>query len=630
MTRGLVRVPERGTKGVKPQDWRLLQQEAGFWALVDSGYVSVSQSSPGAIEIVGGPYVGRASFERLDLELTEKIPGALEALLAFGDDEVRLRRGDAPSQTAGEFGKELISEFLEEAKEYASAGLDFRYAERKQVGTLAAGRLNVRRTMSLRASGRSHLLAFDQRVITQDTPVNRAVLAGLREVERVKDVFELEREHVVTARALAAYFADARTQSVMFGERARLAEDARSAAESPQNRRWAGILKLSAALLESEAFGLGPKWDKSVPRSWFINLERLFERGVREAFERSAETVGCSVTPGRRMGRTLFEKPDNAFRVDPDVVVSRDASAVAVADVKYKGEAAGIEKLVASSHGDIYQVLAHAAALESPVASLVFAGDRFEERMLRHSATGADVLVATIDPRALDKDVSKVLESLLRRNDQLRRKSQERAESERAAESEREVAGKQIAATESLIHRVSKISSSQLDMIESLLRGLMPNVWQELGQDERFMLRTAVYFGLHASDEGIDFSGPILGLFSVCERILRERIFRPISIRDRTFRRVTFGEAAVMLSREKGGDSRARKVQAWLAERPTIDARSLRGCAGDMKKMNSLRIAAAHTDLLKPEQWTSAFERIVPEPDGLLPRLATCCASGGV
>jgi|SRR6188474_1824171 len=167
-------------------------------------------------------------------------------------------------------------------------------------------------------------------------------------------------------------------------------------------------------------------------------------------------------------------------------------------------------------------------------------------------------------------------------------------------------------------------------MIDSLLRGLMPNVWQELGQDERFMLRTAVYFGLHASDEGIDFSGPILGLFSVCERILRERIFRPISIQDRTFRRVTFGEAAVMLSRETGGDSRARRVRSWLAERPKIDARSLRGCAGDMKKMNSLRIAAAHTDLLKPEQWTSAFERIVPEPDGLLPRLAACCASAGV
>jgi hypothetical protein len=327
------------------------------------------------------------------------------------------------------------------------------------------------------------------------------------------------------------------------------------------------------------------------------------------------------------MGRTLFQKPDNAFRVDPDVVVTHSATAMAVADVKYKGEAAGIGKVAASSHADIYQVLAHAAALESPIASLVFPGDRFEEHLLQHSATGADVLLATIDPRTLEEDVEKVLDSLLRRGDQLRRQSQERAESERAAESEREVAGKQTAAVESLIHRVSKISSSQLEMIDSLLGSLMPNAWREIGQDERFMLRTAVYFGLHASDEGIDYSGPILGLFSVCERVLREKIFRPVSVRDRTFRRVTFGEAAVMLSKERGGDSRARRVQSWLSERPAVDALGLRACAGDMKKMNALRVAAAHTDLLKPEQWTLAFERIVPESDGLLPRLMACFAS---
>ena len=629
MTRGLVCVPERGTKAIKPEDWRLLQREPGFWSLVDSGFVSLSQPSPGRIEIVGGPYVGRASFKHLDLELAEKIPGALAALLTFGSDEVRLRQGKAPSQTSGQFGKELISEFLDEAKNYASEGLDFRYIERERVGTLITGRLNMRRTMSLRASGRTHLLAFDQRVITHETPVNRAVLAGLREVERVKEIFELDGEHVVTARALAAYFADARTRAVMFGERSGLAQEARAASASPENRRWASLLKLSAALLENEAFELGAKWQRFVPRSWFINLERIFERRVREAFERSVVGSGCSVRGGRTMGRTLFQKPDNAFRVDPDVVVTRDATAMAVADVKYKGEAAGIEKIVASSHADIYQVLAHAAALGSPIASLVFPGDRFEERLLQHSATGADVLLATIDPRTLEKDVAKVLDSLLTRGNELRRQNQERMQSERAAGSEREVAGRQTAAVESLIHRVSKISSSQLEMIDSLLRGLIPSAWREIGRDERFMLRTAVYFGLHASDEGIDYSGPILGLFSVCERILRENIFRPISIRDRTFRRVTFGEAAVMLSKDKGGDIRARKVRTWLSEMPTIDAPGLRACAGDMKKMNSLRVAAAHTDLLKPEQWTAAFEQIVPEPDGLLSRLAACFASEG-
>ena len=626
MSRPLVQVPERGAAMIPLSHWRLLEPDPAFWTVVEAGLVSVSQPTRDRVELTGAGSVGRATLDEVDLEIAEKVPGALGALVAAEEDDVRVMEGEAPSSSPGAFGRSLISAFLSEARAYASTGLDFRYATNARIGTLIAGRLDTRRTMSLRAAGRSHLVGFHRSSITQDTEINRAVLAGLREVERVTHVLDLPASDVAAARSLAAYFSDARGPEVLFAQRSELAKAARNAAASVETNRLIPLLRLAAALLESEAFHLGADRSRVVPRAWFINLAPLFERAVRAAFSEVAASMGYTVRSGRHFERTLFREPTNVFRVDPDIVLVRDAAVEGVLDVKYK--ARGTEDSVGGSHSDVYQLVAHAAAFDAPVACLVFPGDEFSFKALRDAATGADVLLVTADPRDLHRDVSRALDAMRLHGDKARARADERRRTDDAAQGERDVAERQKAAERTLARRVSKVAASQLEVIDAVIRGLMPEAWDAIGPEPQAMLRTAVYFGLHASDEGIDYSGPVLGVFSVCERVLRDHLFQPMAQRDRSFRRVTFGEAAALIAQENGGDRRGRAVRRWLADSSQIDAGNLRECAREMQRMNATRIAAAHSEFVAPEQWTKVFERVLPAPDGLLPQLVKSFQGG--
>jgi len=53
-----------------------------------------------------------------------------------------------------------VKAFLAAVQDYTGRGRDWQYDERDDTGSTIAGRLNIRRTIDLRARGQRHLAAF--------------------------------------------------------------------------------------------------------------------------------------------------------------------------------------------------------------------------------------------------------------------------------------------------------------------------------------------------------------------------------------------------------------------------------------------------------------------------------------
>jgi hypothetical protein len=157
---------------------------------------------------------------------------------------------------------------------------------------------------------------------------------------------------------------------------------------------------------------------------------------------------------------------------------------------------------------------------------------------------------------------------------------------------------------------------------ENNLRRLLAALWNSLGDDIQKMLITAEYFGDQVP-AGFDHSGPVLGLFAACERLIRDRLFGPSrEVLGDEYRRVTFGEAAYTLRRIphwRGG--KIETLRRWAARQPGADIEALGRCGKAMLAVNKWRIAAAHAVLVDKGTWDKTHTVMLDRQPGLLVRL---------
>jgi hypothetical protein len=163
-----------------------------------------------------------------------------------------------------------------------------------------------------------------------------------------------------------------------------------------------------------------------------------------------------------------------------------------------------------------------------------------------------------------------------------------------------------------------------LTATENHLRRSLPGTWDLLGDEIQRMLVTAEYFG-DQIPEGYDHSGPVLGVFAACERLITDRIFVPLQ-RDHPaeFHRVTLGQAAYYLkaTSKSRGDLAVRLVRAFIAQDNQLDGPKLAKCGGVLLGINKWRQAAAHSRLVDKTTWDAAHRAIIGEGSGLLHRIA--------
>jgi len=115
----------------------------------------------------------------------------------------------------------------------------------------------------------------------------------------------------------------------------------------------------------------------------------------------------------------------------------------------------------------------------------------------------------------------------------------------------------------------------------------------------------------------------VLGLFAACERLTRDRLFRPShEILGDEYRRVTFGEAADTLRRlPRWRDGKIETLRRWAARQPGIDIEAPGRCGKAMLAVNKWRIAAAHAVLVDKETWDKTHTIVLERQHGLLVQL---------
>ena len=207
MTEHRVSVSERGQTDVANDAWALLSREESFRRLLEGGILSATLTPGGRTRLQGACYVGWARCGDVAIEIQEKVPGALRALLSHATNSAfRVEHAGSPASDLGALAVLLIQQFLSAVTKYVSESREFVYERRRRVGSLAGGRIDIARSVQLRARGLGHLLAFEKDVVSFNTRLNRVVLAALMEVERLVETIGVPAGDVARSRGLALLF----------------------------------------------------------------------------------------------------------------------------------------------------------------------------------------------------------------------------------------------------------------------------------------------------------------------------------------------------------------------------------------------------------------------------------------
>jgi 5-methylcytosine-specific restriction endonuclease McrBC regulatory subunit McrC len=398
-------IPERGrSSDLTPDIWSKLEASADFWRLRDHHRIKVLQRGPNKVQLEGYSYVGQAQIGDVLLELTEKIGGALQSLLKFATHDIfRVDNAYAPMSEMGELAALLFTQFLSAVRRYVSEGRDFRYSVQSGVGSLFGGRVNIPKTISLRARGLRHLAAFDTNTIERNTPKNQVILAALRESENLSTLIGLNQSDVAAARGLSLLFDDCLGQEVVFGARESMARLAQRLVEESDDVRYKDVLMLANVLLCHASFEHSKVLPGIVPRAWFLNLESLFQTAIRRVLQ---DVCDSSINVGISSPRpTIFSDERRKYHANPDLVLRHGKSVLAIGDVKYKD----LKKV---KQADLYQLLTHAAAFKSPQCFLIYPYHKVETRYLGKSVTGCETWIFGVDVRALPDGLREVVATM--------------------------------------------------------------------------------------------------------------------------------------------------------------------------------------------------------------------------
>ena len=250
-----VQLKERSHTDVTHATWAVLSQESSFRQLLAGGILSATLLPTGVTRLHASCYVGRTQCRHIEIHIQEKVRGALGALLSYATSAAfRIERTKSPASDFGSLISLLIRQLLLAVTEYASRSRAFEYRRREMVGSLIGGRIDVVKSVRLRARGQAHLVAFEKNVIAFDTPLNRVILAALMEVEQIAQLVPIEPEDTSRARGLSLLFSDCRDPELLFGDRSGLAGLASELASAQLTGQQRDVAALASVILARESF----------------------------------------------------------------------------------------------------------------------------------------------------------------------------------------------------------------------------------------------------------------------------------------------------------------------------------------------------------------------------------------
>lgn len=394
----VLEIRESRTKAVSRDVYRSLEDSSDFVGLLDAGVVSLVRSRTTPYGLKANPFVGEAVLEDgTRIVLQEKVEGTLAALLEWAlPTDVRI--AESPSVVgAGEVWIEVLCRrFLDALAESMRYGRLKRYARQPEIAPLLRGRLDIRRSFRLQATGRRNLLAYERTELSADVLVNRLLAVGLRAVEAFASVRQSSMALATKSREWSILFSDIPTDRIWRAERRAQHGLFTQALQDPEVQ---GSLRRAVAYAQALVLHLGarakPEDSEVVPESFFLDLSTLFEDAVRGALADLAESG--LVQRGLDLDEHVLVDRSDHYRAEPDFVIDSPGGRI-VGDCKYKTDPL-------PSHPDLYQLLAHMRALEGNLALLVSPGDTPAISKVGTTADGVEVWKLEVRPRWLATDL---------------------------------------------------------------------------------------------------------------------------------------------------------------------------------------------------------------------------------
>lgn len=348
------------------------------------------------VELRIGPYVGRLVIPgRVIIDVEEPYPGTVATCLAL--TTTGRRAADQPSppgrvRTAP--GSIVALRFERALSRYVRRGIERSYLPKVIVTSRPRGHVDVPRTaVQLASRGRTHQVVCQVRPLTEDTPLNRAVLAGAIRAEQLL-LREALRGPVTALR---------RSLITLAGVHQDAAPNLWAARQDLDPRRddHDELLSLTEILIAGvPALPRIERQDPSHPMSAWLSVELIFEEAVR-AIVRDALPEQATVRAGRGDGTQLFSRlkgdlPALQKAADPDVVINL-AGRTLIIDAKYRRHPQEF------SEDELYQLIAHAGAYRAAAAALVApvrSDQRPGHRWLGRDGSGIAYYLVAVDPES--------------------------------------------------------------------------------------------------------------------------------------------------------------------------------------------------------------------------------------
>lgn len=387
-----ISVREQSATDLNAADWKHLQASRSFWELMDAGIVSVAHVGRAHTVLSTGPFVGQAVIDGILLRIEEKIAGSLPALLRMAlHADARVVHATSFIEDNDVALRSLVDEFLNLLDQYIVHGRRKVYVSTRQRSGIPRGKISVEDTMRLWSKGRRDQVIYDLHELSPAVFLNQLIGLALFRLDGLLSGFTADQHRRRRLRTAALLFEDARWHPLAAQSLARL--DEQYALWLSAGERFGPLAAL--ARMFALHFGVATTvTEESIPVSWFVNLETLFEDCVRRAIAVAAKEVNLRVTDGRSVWRYVLHRQQR-FRTEPDIVIWSGERAVAVVDAKYKSIEAG------PSSPDIYQVLAYADSWSVSEVALVYPGDETSHRILGWTADGVRVAQFAVNVRDL-------------------------------------------------------------------------------------------------------------------------------------------------------------------------------------------------------------------------------------
>ena len=161
------------------------------------------------------------------------------------------------------------------------------------------------------------------------------------------------------------------------------------------NEHYRPALKLARLILAN--FTLQDRHGDTAASAFMLDMNKLFEGFVTARLQRELRGQ-LEVAPQRR----LYLDVEHQLQIKPDLTFRRAGETVGVADVKYK--LAAEDSRFASGetkgrHGDYYQLLAYATALDLSEGTLIYCADANEDESTGQQASAGSLASSTITVR---------------------------------------------------------------------------------------------------------------------------------------------------------------------------------------------------------------------------------------